>query len=266
VREPNTALDMQLQRALEERGRGGIAPEVDLWPRLERTARAQLTTGTDRVAPKPVRRMLLVVAVCATIFAGGTAIAAASTPLRHFLYGTVFGLPPGVTGVARDAHGRLRAIQSLPPFTLYYPRFQPAELTSRETGRLFPPRHGVGFGEWEGDPSSRAAQAFTAPPHAGRNPGMPSLLVPFWRTPTKVVWFGFAAPDQRFIQIAEWDRAKSPVKMLTHAVVPVPNVHRPDTLLVLRKGRTTIAIETNLGPSKAHRVAASLRPLKLLGH
>jgi hypothetical protein len=267
---PDTLFDARIRHALEVRARGGIPEHVDLWPRLRQAAAARdgEVTG-ERRNLRSGRRIILVVAACMALLMGSVAIAAAASPsLRHLLQQTGIVIAPFQEGESMDAHGRPLAIRPLPRFTLFYPQSQPAGLTFHEIGQLFPPRHGRGYGEWPASclvPSRcpDVSRAFSAPPHTGRPVGIPSLLAPFWRTSTRLVWFRFSAPDRRFIQIAEWDAAKSPVKSFSRTAVPAPNPRKPDTLLVLAKGGTTIAIETNLGAAEAWRVADSLQSLHL---
>lgn len=99
------------------------------------------------------------------------------------------------------------------------------------------------------------------PPHP--SDGLPSLLIPFDGTGTDVVWFGVhdIPPNKAFVQIVEWDATSSSLKTLSAGAVPVLHAGHPETLLVLTKGATTIAIDTDLGPSIARQVAGSLQPL-----
>jgi hypothetical protein len=277
----NADLDTQIRHALTAHGRTGIPEDVDLWPRLERLAVDRHGAGAEaRRLRRSPRRILVVAALCLAVLTGGVAVATAASPaLRHFLQEAVPGLPPGIKlGESMDAQGRPLVVRPLPPFMLYYPHSRPAGLTYHDIGQLIPRGHGVETAESGGggpagacvrQPArcAAASQSYIAPPQAGVPPDTPSLLVPFWRKAARVVWFAFLAPtDQRFVQIAEWDAARSSVKSVSHATVPAPDSHVPDTLLVLRQGRTTIAIETNLGAVEARRVAASLQPLKLPEH
>ncbi len=56
------------------------------------------------------------------------------------------------------------------------------------------------------------------------------------------------------------------MKSLSAAAIPSLGPGAPEALIVLSKGDTTIAIETNLGSSEARRVAESLQPLNPTAH
>jgi hypothetical protein len=259
-------MSTRIRQALEARARRGIPDGVDLWPRLQGAAIAQNLVGTGgRLTLGSARRIILVVATCAALLTSGLAVAAAASPsLRHFLQKTLFAIPAGSAGAGIDAHGQPLQIQPLPPFPLFYPAWQPTGLLIRGVGQLHPSSGAEGFG-WRYDcpaPPAACPPGITVfiPPHPAI--GLPSLLTPFQGTVTDVVWFGSHAipPDRRSIQIVEWDAATSPVKSLPAAAVPSLGSNEPETLLVLIRSGTTIAIETNLGSSVAQRVAGSLKP------
>jgi hypothetical protein len=264
----NAISDVQIRHALEARAQEGIRPDVDLWPHLEDAAAEQRGAGTRYTRrQRSFGHMVLVLAVCVGSLASGAAGAgAASPPLRHFLLQAI-GIPLGASGAAMDASGRPVEIQPLPPFTVYFPQTQPAELTYHTTGQLIPLGQGL---EREDSSGHGPAVSCTEPPAlCANNPlralystlpngrlGSPGLLESFHHRSTRVVWFGFSGADQHFIQIAEWDASASPLKGLSAASIPSAG-----TVLMVKKGSTTIAIATNLGPAEAQNVADSLEPL-----
>ncbi|MGI8552802.1 MAG: hypothetical protein ACR2PL_18745 [Dehalococcoidia bacterium] len=259
----------RIRHALDARARRGIPDSIDLWPRLEQAALAQRRTGTgERAEMRSGRRVIVVLVACVALLTTGVAAAAAaSPPLRHFLQETVTGIPAGHAGWSMDTHGQPVQIQPLPPFTLFYPQSQPAGLLIRGIGQLHPRYGADGFGSGYQCPAPPApcppGIAVFIPPHPAVR--LPTLLTPFHSTATNVVWFGSHGipPDQRFLQIVEWDMTMSPLKSLSAAAIPTLSPGKPETLLVLSRGSTTIAIDTNLGSSEAQQVADSLQPLTL---
>lgn len=267
MKRANVVSDVHIRQALEARAREGIRPDVDLWPRLELAVAGQRGVGARYPRRQlALRHMALALLVCMASLAVGVAGAgAASPPLRHFLLQAV-GIAPESSGSAMDASGRPVAIHPLPPFTLYYPQIRPGGLTYHVIAQLIPLGQGAEIEEsaGQGPPMSCTGAAAQCPnPIRGLystlpdgHLGSPSLLVPFNNTSTRVVWFGFAGANQSFFQIAEWDAAASPVKDLSS----IPSAAK---LLMVKKGGTTIAIETNLGPAEAQNVADSLGSLQL---
>jgi hypothetical protein len=269
MKRPNVVSDLHIRQALEARARGGIRPDIDLWPRLEHAVAGQRQAGARYPRrQRALRHTALALLVCMGSLAGGVAGAGAASPhLRHFLLQAI-GLAPEGPAAAMDASGRPVEIHPLPPFTLYYPQIQPAGLTYHVIAQLIPLGQGV---EIEGSVGMGPPMSCTAAAAQCPNPirglystltdgrlGSPGLLVPFSNRSTRVVWFGFAGVDQSFLQIAEWDAAASPVKDLSGASIPPAA-----SLLTVKKGGTTIAIETNLGPAEAQNVADSLESLQL---
>lgn len=255
-------LDTQLREALIARAHRAFPEGAGLWPRLQHEL---LVLGAPTDQPLrhwSWRHIVLLAAACLALLTG-TALAA-SPSLRHLLQGGIPGIPAGHSG-GGYSHQGVPFLQPLPAFRVYYPTELPRDLPVRGIGQLNPRYGHDGWGLGYDCPRPparcpRAGDVFVAPhPTAG----LPSLLIPFARTNTDVVWFGSHSipPGKGFVQLVEWDVALSTVKSLSPRMIPILHAGHPETLLLLTKGRTTIAIDTDLGTPVAENVAASLKRL-----
>jgi hypothetical protein len=261
--------ETQLRRALVDLAVAGVPDEEDTWSRIRAAVIARGAPRRRRVSrPRAWRRPgLLAALTLAALFSTAAVAAAASPSFRHFLQTR---LPGGPAGQASGGYtqGGVPSLHPLPAFPLYYPAALPhtlaqihgiARLNSSNGRDVFsaggncPPR--------PAPCTPRLTDAFI-PPHP--TAGFPSLLIPFARTTTDVVWFGVAdfPPRTGFVQVAEWDATRSPLKTLSPGTVPRLHPGRRESLLILTRGRTTIAIDTDLGGALARKVAASLRPFR----
>lgn len=260
-------LETRLRHTLASRATHAFPDQTDLWPRLyQRLPEPSAIRSGPRSQSFRWRQAVLPFAACLVLLIGTAAIAAAASPsFRHLLQTRLTGGPARQSSGGYTQEG-VPSLHPLPAFPLYYPSALPhnlrqihgiARLNSRNGRDVF-----AAGGNCPRPPAPCPAMltGVFIPPHPSA--GFPSLVIPFARTTTDVVWFGVAdfPPGAGFVQIAEWDAAGSPLKTLTPSMVPRLHPGERETLLTLRKGKTTIAIDTDLGRSVAQSAAGSLLP------
>lgn len=267
----NTAFTLLVRQALEDRGRRGIADRADLWPYVkQRTALRRSGEYGKEEAIGFTRRVVLAAVLCLIVSLGGFSIAAAASPsVRTLLHDTFPFIPSGQSAAVMNVDGEPIQLQPVPPFRVFYPSSIPSELYVFGTGQL------LGTGQDATDSISGGA---TCPPDVHRCPdlrnlhlltlfvppdgssGLPALLTPFQGHGVRAVWFGRHAvpPDNRFIQIVEWNATGSSTTTDDTSFDPHPSQVQGAQVTTMTKGGTKIRIETNLSESITQRIVDSL--------
>ena len=275
----NTAFAIAVREALEGHARGGISDRVDLWPRLQQRAINQrYREHRQQGSIGLTRRLFLVMAIGLTVSLGGVSVAAAASPaLRALLHDTLPFIPSGQSSITMDVNGRPIQLQPSPPFHVFYPSSVPAALYVFGTGQM------LGTGQDGLDslgggatcpanihicPSLKNVHLLTlfVPPDGSS--GLPTLLTPFQGHEVRVVWFGRHAvpPDNRFIQIAEWDAKTASLSTAASSLVPQPSWIQRDTMLTVTRDGATIEVMTNMGHLMTQQVVDSLQLTSLGAH